>query len=198
MDSLWTHCPVRELLQAQSYAFMLAHDRDEHVIDVADVLAGIYINSLEKIARYWPDQESLEDFVEEHCRINPQRWDYWIEHFDQVYRHPKKSFGRIQIRIRALRRKPRSFVGIGFQQSPDLLAVYKIAEDMAISRSDMFGEQLPGRNAGKLSARCRQTIRADKSTPARVGPRFGKAGRGRQSSETAASFLIEYARPFPR
>lgn len=122
---------------------MLAHDRDEHVIDVADVLAGIYINSLEKIAKYWPDQESVEDFVEEHCRINPQRWDYWIEHFDQMFRRPKKSFGRIQIRVPALRRKPRSFVGIGFQQSPDLLSAYKFAEGMATSRSDRFGEQLP-------------------------------------------------------
>ena len=122
---------------------MLAYDRDELVIDVADVLAGIYINSLERIGKYWSDAEAIEIFVEEHCGINPQRWDHWIMHFDQVYRSPKKSFNRARIGMRGLRRKPRSFVGVGFKQSPDLLAVYKIAEAMAISRSDMFGEKLP-------------------------------------------------------
>lgn len=138
-----THYAVRELLQADSYAFMLAHDRGERVIHVADVLAGMYINSFEKIVKYWSDPEAVEIFIEEHCGINPQRWDYWIMHFDQVYGHAKKKFDRLRIGMRGLRRKPRSFVGVAFQQSPDLLAVYKIAEDMATSRSDRLGEKLP-------------------------------------------------------
>ena len=122
---------------------MLAFDRDEYVIDLPDVLAGIYINSLEKIAKYWPDLESIETFVEKHCGINPQRWDYWIEHHNQTYNAFRKRSRKFQIRLPFLKRKPRSYVGVKFQQSADLLAVCKIAESMATSQSEPFDKKLP-------------------------------------------------------
>jgi hypothetical protein len=76
--SLVTNAPAREFGQAKSFAMMLANERRSRTIEIADVLAGVYIAHFEKLAKYWADPEALEAFVEDHCHINSAAVDLLV------------------------------------------------------------------------------------------------------------------------
>src|SRR5580658_10679 len=84
------HRLTKDLSRAESLAEMLAHSRAASAVEVADLLAGMYIYDWERLAKYWPEQDSIEEYLQQICRISPQRWHYWIEFYDQQRRGEEK------------------------------------------------------------------------------------------------------------
>src|SRR5450631_2071124 len=73
------HRLTMELGRAESVALMLASSRAAAVVEVADLLAGMYIYSWDRLSKYWDydDQEKIEGVLQQICQISPQRWHHW-------------------------------------------------------------------------------------------------------------------------
>lgn len=74
------------LLRASQLATMVARSRAAAQVEVADMLAGMYIYEWERLAGFWPDRDAIEDFLRRISSISPQRWNHWIEIYDQQRR----------------------------------------------------------------------------------------------------------------
>ncbi len=88
-----SHRLTMDMARAVSLAAMMAHSRAATVVEVADLLAGMYIYEWDRLAKYWDDEEKVESYLQQICRISPPRWHYWIEfHHRQltVESEPKK------------------------------------------------------------------------------------------------------------
>jgi len=70
-----------ELKRAEDFATMLAKSRAARVVEVADLLAGMYICNWDRLSKYWEggDEPAIEGFLRGICRISPQRWHSWME-----------------------------------------------------------------------------------------------------------------------
>jgi hypothetical protein len=84
------HRFTKDLSRAENLAAMLAHSRAASAVEVADLLAGMYIYDWERLSKYWPEQDGIEEYLQQICRISPQRWHYWIEFYDQQRRGDEK------------------------------------------------------------------------------------------------------------
>lgn len=84
------HRLTMDLARAERLAAMLAHSRAASAVEVADLLAGMYIYDWERLSKYWPEQDGIEEYLQQICRISPQRWHYWIEFYDQQRRGDEK------------------------------------------------------------------------------------------------------------
>ena len=84
------HRLTKDLARAEGLAAMLAHSRAASAVEVADLLAGMYIYDWERLSKYWPEQDGVEEYLQQICRISPQRWHYWIEFYDQQRRSDEK------------------------------------------------------------------------------------------------------------
>ncbi len=51
-----------DLERAQTLATMLAHSRAARAVEVADLLAGMYIYDWERLSQFWEDQDEIEHF----------------------------------------------------------------------------------------------------------------------------------------
>ncbi len=71
------------LTRAEQLAVMLAKSRAAKVVEVADLLAGMYIYEWDRLARFWRENEEIEEFLRRICSISPQRWNHWIEFYDK-------------------------------------------------------------------------------------------------------------------
>src|SRR6202162_1783624 len=69
--------------RAETLATMLAHSRASRTVEVADLLAGMYIYEWENLSKFWKQQDEIETFLLQICRISPQRWHHWIQFYDQ-------------------------------------------------------------------------------------------------------------------
>ena len=83
-----SHRLTLELKRAETLATMLASSRASQAIEVADLLAGMYICNWDRISRYWDESrhDEVEDLLRRICQISPQRWHSWIEHYDHQHR----------------------------------------------------------------------------------------------------------------
>src|SRR5580693_159164 len=81
--ALVAHRLTKDLARAERLATMLAHSRAAGAVEVADLLAGMYIYDWERLSRYWPEQDAIEEYLQQICRISPQRWHHWIQFYDQ-------------------------------------------------------------------------------------------------------------------
>jgi hypothetical protein len=77
------HRLTRDLARAETLATMLAQSRAARAIEVADLLAGMYIYDWERLSKYWEEQDGIEQYLQQICRISPQRWHHWIQFYDQ-------------------------------------------------------------------------------------------------------------------
>jgi hypothetical protein len=79
------------LSRAGKFAAMMARSRASLVIEVSDLLAGMYISDWEHLSRYWEeeDQDHVEDMMRRFCAMSPQRWNSWIELYDREQRNGK-------------------------------------------------------------------------------------------------------------
>jgi hypothetical protein len=81
------------LSRAGRFAAMLARSRASVVIEVSDLLAGMYISDWEHLSQYWEDEDldHVEEWLRKFCQISPQRWDSWIELYNQEFRDGKSE-----------------------------------------------------------------------------------------------------------
>lgn len=119
---------------------MLANSRASRTIEVADLLAGMYICEWDRLSQYWeePDRDRVEDFLRRICRISPQRWHSWIEWYDRE-RHEGESAGWSRLRRRTRERPDEK----SLQPSAALASVLKQAEQLAPFRDTLDGRSLP-------------------------------------------------------
>src|SRR5271156_490727 len=91
-ESTIEHRLTKDLSRAETLATMLAQSRAARVVEVADLLAGMYIYDWERLSKYWEDQDNIEQYLQQICRISPQRWHHWIQFYDQQ-RHGEQQPG---------------------------------------------------------------------------------------------------------
>jgi hypothetical protein len=79
------------LNRAGKFAAMLARSRGSIIIEVSDLLAGMYISDWERLSQYWEDEdrEQVEDLLRKILMISPQRWNSWIELYDHKHQEGK-------------------------------------------------------------------------------------------------------------
>jgi len=79
------------LSRAGKFAAMLARSRGSVIIEVSDLLAGMYISDWERLSQYWEDEdrEQIEELLRKICLISPQRWNSWIDLYDQKHQEGK-------------------------------------------------------------------------------------------------------------
>jgi hypothetical protein len=136
-----THRVTLELARAETFAAMLAKSRASHVMEVSDLLAGMYICNWERLSLYWQeeDREEIETFLRGICRISPERWHSWIEIYDGL-RHKDERW-RLLRPLEKLKKAapPEDAV----RASASLAAVLKRAEELAPTRDSVGGQNMP-------------------------------------------------------
>jgi hypothetical protein len=133
-----SHRLTLDLARAATFATMLANSRASKVIEVSDLLAGMYISNWDRLSTYWEeeDREEIENFLRGICRISPQRWHAWIELYDGL----RRKGGRWQVwRPLSKLKKANASGEAHLRPSTALAAVLKHAEEIAPSR-DSVGE----------------------------------------------------------
>jgi hypothetical protein len=138
-----SHRLTLDLARATTFAAMLAHSRASQVIEVSDLLAGMYISNWDRLSMYWEeeDREEIESFLRGICRISPQRWHSWIEFYDGLRRKGQ----RWQV-WRPLSKLKKSSISPGesaLRPSAALAAVLKHAEEIAPSRDSVGEHSIP-------------------------------------------------------
>ncbi|MFZ3199927.1 MAG: hypothetical protein WA175_02125 [Candidatus Acidiferrales bacterium] len=129
------------LSRAENLALMLANSRAARMVEVADLLAGMYIYDWDRLSRYWRngDQENIEGYLRLICRISPQRWHFWIQHY-HYQQHPGAGRRKWRPLERFLREQPPARF---LRQSTALAAILKEAEKIAPSHDTVDGRRVP-------------------------------------------------------
>jgi hypothetical protein len=170
------HRFTKDLSRAESLAAMLAHSRAASAVEVADLLAGMYIYDWERLSKYWPEQDGVEEYLQQICRISPQRWHYWIEFYDQQRRGdekpPKWQWPRPAKNPDA-DAKP-------LAQSSELTALLKSAEELAPAHDVLEDRIIP-----ILTCEC-VLLAIAKRTDSEIGHRLVASGLNVTELEQAA------------
>jgi hypothetical protein len=135
-----THRLTVELKRAETFAAMLANSRGSRVIEIADLLAGMYVCNWDRLSGYWEsgDQEAIERYLQGICRFSPQRWHAWIEHYDRERREGEKTSWQP---MRLLRKKKPSEKAL--RLSAALATVLKQAGQIAPSYDRIGNRSIP-------------------------------------------------------
>jgi hypothetical protein len=130
-----------DLARAETFASMLANSRASQVIEVSDLLAGMYISNWERLSVYWKEEnrEEIESFLRGICRISPERWHSWIEFYDDLRRKGDRRQGWRPFAKLKKALPPESAI----RPSADLAAVLRQAEEIAPSRDSVGERNLP-------------------------------------------------------
>jgi hypothetical protein len=129
-----SHRLTVDLARAESLATMLAHSRAAQFVEVADLLAGMYIYEWERLSRFWDDRDEIESLLQKICSISPQRWNHWIEHYDQQRQKDEK--GRRSLKDPQLQ-------GEALPRSRELQKILTQAAEIAPFRDDVDGRKIP-------------------------------------------------------
>jgi hypothetical protein len=170
------HRLTKDLARSESLAAMLAHSRAASAVEVADLLAGMYIYDWERLAKYWPEQDGIEEYLQQICRISPQRWHYWIEFYDEQRRGEEKP---------AKWQWPRpgkilEADGKPLPRSSELNVLLKSAEELAPAHDVVEGRMIP-----ILTCEC-VLLAIAKRTDSEIGHRLVAAGLNVGELEQAA------------
>jgi len=97
-----SHRLTLELKRAETFATMLARSRASQFVEVADLLAGMYICNWDRISKYWDEhnQDEIENLLHRICQISPQRWHSWIEIYDRQRREDENPSWNFLRRLR--------------------------------------------------------------------------------------------------
>jgi len=137
-----SHRLTLDLSRASALAAMLAHSRASQTVEVADLVAGMYLYGWERLSRYWEsdDGERIEDLLQKMCRISPQRWNYWIQLYDKNRRSNEQTASLPRI----LRRFQKN---AGSEPPPkpseELTSLLKQAEEIAPLSDTSGGRRIP-------------------------------------------------------
>lgn len=134
-----THLLTVDLARAESLAQMLAASRASNAVEVSDLLAGMYLYEWDRLAKYWSDQDQIDNFLRQICLISPQRWHRWIEFYDEKQkRADAKSnwfFGR-QTNTADPKQQP-------LPRSAEVESVLRRAEVITPFRDSSDGQSIP-------------------------------------------------------
>jgi hypothetical protein len=170
------HRLTMDMARAESLATMMAHSRAASAVEVADLLAGMYIYEWDRLAKYWDDEEKVEPYLQQICHISPQRWHYWIEfHHRQLVAENQPRKWKL-----ALGAKKPEAAGPNLAHSGELMAVWAAAE-AAAPTSDM----VDGRVIPVLTRECVLFAIASR-TNSEIGHRLVAAGLKLGALEAAA------------
>src|ERR1700721_4352847 len=130
-----THRVTKDLDRAETLATMLAHSRASRTVEVADLLAGMYIYEWENLSKFWEQQDEIETFLQHICRISPQRWHHWIQFYDQQHRseEPRKIW-QLPKGLKAANTKTGQPDGKPLRKSAALQDVLKNPEELSPRR----------------------------------------------------------------
>jgi len=139
---------VLDLERARIVAAMIAKSRASRVIEMADMVAGMYLSNWERLSRYWKeeDHERVENVLRRVCQISPQRWNAWITYYDAERRRGERPLDRLKNGgswdWRALLPWKHEDAA-PLRPSADLAAALKEAQDIAPFRDTQDNRQLP-------------------------------------------------------
>jgi hypothetical protein len=133
-----SHRLTVDLARAERLATMLAHSRAAQFVEVADLLAGMYIYEWERLSKFWDDHDEIEGLLQKICSISPQRWNYWIEHYDQQRQKDEKE----RLSARRNIKEPR-IGGETLPRSSELQTILARAEELTPFRDDVDGRKIP-------------------------------------------------------
>ena len=138
-----SHRLTLDLARIESLATMIASSRASRVVELSDLLAGMYIHEWDRLSTYWDfdGQERMESFMRRICRISPQRWHYWIQTYDGL-----RSGGGRRKRLlpQALRKISKEIpLNPPLHYSAELIAVLKQAEEITPFRDTTEGRPIP-------------------------------------------------------
>ena len=138
-----THRLTKDLARAEQLAMMLAHSRAAGTVEVADLLAGMYIYDWERLSKYWPEQDAIEEYLQQICRISPQRWHHWIQFHDQQ-RHTNENQAKWKwLRPAAASGAASDRDGKPLGRSAELNALLRSAEELAPALDEIEGRLIP-------------------------------------------------------
>jgi|HubBroStandDraft_6_1064221.scaffolds.fasta_scaffold91752_3 hypothetical protein len=143
-DAPLTHRVTKDLDRAETLATMLARSRASRTVEVADLLAGMYIYEWENLSKFWEQQDEIETFLQQICRISPQRWHHWIQFYDQQ-RHseePRKIW-QLPKGLKTAKTKAGQPDGRPLSKSVELQNVLKNAEELSPARDFVDGRAIP-------------------------------------------------------
>ena len=135
------HRITKDLERAETLATMLAHSRAARVVEVADLLAGMYIYDWERLSRFWDDHDEIESFLQQICRISPQRWHHWIQDYDQQRREEEPR--KIWKLLKGSKTKSAPSSDAALAKSGELQIILKNAEELAPARDIVEGRAIP-------------------------------------------------------
>jgi len=146
--ALPAHRLTLNLTHAENFANMLAKSRASRTVEVADLLAGMYICDWDRLSQYWDDrrQDEIEEFLQRICQISPQRWHAWIEYYDNERRKEERLARTWQPLRRLLKQIPAERP---LQKSDALASVLKEAEQIT-----PFYDRTPERSIPILTSEC--------------------------------------------
>jgi hypothetical protein len=134
------------LLRASQLAAMVARSRAAAQVEVADMLAGMYIYEWERLASFWPDRDAIEDFLRRICSISPQRWNHLIERYDRQRREEQveasSPWRRLMHRARSAPSE-KSAEGDPLPYSSELERVLRSSAEISPFRDDLGGQAIP-------------------------------------------------------
>ena len=139
-----SHRVTKDLERSETLASMLAHSRASRTVEVADLLAGMHIYEWENLSKFWEQQDEVETFLQQICRISPQRWHHWIEFYDQQ-RHteePRKIW-QLPKGLKPAKGKTGQPDGKDLLRSAELQNVLKTAEELSPARDFVDGRAIP-------------------------------------------------------
>jgi hypothetical protein len=146
--ALPAHRLTLNLTQAENFANMLAKSRASRTVEVADLLAGMYICDWDRLSQYWEDdrQDEIEEFLQRICQMSPQRWHSWIEFYDTERRKEERLSRTWQPFRRLLKQIPTEQP---LQLSDGLATVLKQAGQIT-----PFYDRTPERSIPILTSEC--------------------------------------------
>jgi hypothetical protein len=134
------------LARASQLASMVAKSRAARQVEVADLLAGMYIYEWERLSAFWGDRNAIEEFLQRICSISPQRWHHWIELYDQQ-RHQEEAEASSPWRRLLHRSKAAVSEASGSEEvlpnSSELEQVLAHAAEISPFRDDVGGQAIP-------------------------------------------------------
>jgi hypothetical protein len=74
--------PLGDFGKCWSYGLFMAGERGSAEFGVNDLLAGMYLVSFERLAKYWAEPERLEEVLKCECGMFSKRWEYWLRYHD--------------------------------------------------------------------------------------------------------------------
>jgi len=137
-----SHRLTLDLSRAFAFATMLAHSRASQIVEVADLVAGMYLYGWERLSRYWESDaaERIEGLLQKMCHISPQRWNYWIQLYDKNRRSSEQAASLPRI-LRRFQKAP------GAEPVPkpseELTSLLKQAEEIAPLSDISSGRRIP-------------------------------------------------------